>query len=385
MQKKSILICLSGLFLFQCTVALAQEQKFDLSRSIGLPDSVQIDGKMRSRYEFTDWFNAGNAGIDNRDSFSSVKTQLGIEYKIEHFKLYAQGQYDQVLDLSNSSDNGPSAVYRNVNGGKSHPGNAYFRQAFAEYSDTTESGLKLVVGRFLYSSGNEVNSKDTILNWLKKARVSERLIGPFDYAFGRSFDGGRADYLVNKNNTITLSAFHPTQGGFDTDGMKTITDISVITSAFTHQYELCEKHAGELQLFYYRYGDDRNVVKFDNRTNDVRQNDNSDITINNYGTHVINTYELGSGTWETVFWGVLQEGNWGRNQHYAQAFAAETGYRFNKVYGKPWLRTGLNWGSGDKDSSDNKHGTFFQMLPTARIYAMTPFYNMMNMENCFRS
>ena len=33
---------------------------------------------------------------------------------------------------------------------------------------------------------------------------------------------------------------------------------------------------------------------------------------------------------------------------------------------KPWLRAGYYYGTGDNNPSDNKHGTFFQILPTAR-------------------
>src|SRR5262249_54594912 len=45
---------------------------------------------------------------------------------------------------------------------------------------------------------------------------------------------------------------------------------------------------------------------------------------------------------------------------------------------KPWLRGGFTWGSGDGKPSDNRHETFFQLLPTPRPYAKFPFFNMMN-------
>jgi len=37
----------------------------------------------------------------------------------------------------------------------------------------------------------------------------------------------------------------------------------------------------------------------------------------------------------------------------------------------------------DKDSTDREHGTFYQMLPTARKYAFFPLYNLMNNEDLF--
>lgn len=380
---------LSNFLVLTCLVfglsklAQAEDEKFDLAKSIGLPESISIDGSLRTRYEFVDWFDAGKAGVDNKDSFSSLKSQLGVAYKQKDFKLYAQGEYDQLFDLSASAGGGPTALYRGFNQGDTNPGSLYFRQAYAQFTDIGKSGLSLLGGRFLYSSGAEVKSENATLAWLKKARIKDRLIGAFDFTFGRSFDGGRLDYENKDLGTLTVSAFHPTQGGFATDGMETITDISLLTTVFTHQYKVSEENQGELQFFYYFYDDSRSAVKTDNRALDIRQGDASTISINNYGTHAMHTAKVGSGTWDGMFWGVVQEGDWGQDHHSAHAIAVETGYRFDELYGKPWLRAGYNLGSGDRDSGDGRHTTFFQMLPTTRLYAMTPFFNMMNMQDLF--
>jgi hypothetical protein len=50
---------------------------------------------------------------------------------------------------------------------------------------------------------------------------------------------------------------------------------------------------------------------------------------------------------------------------------------------KPWLRGGFTRGSGDGKPNDNRHETFFQVLPTPRPYARFPFFNMMNTEDRF--
>jgi hypothetical protein len=49
----------------------------------------------------------------------------------------------------------------------------------------------------------------------------------------------------------------------------------------------------------------------------------------------------------------------------------------------PWIRGGLNYGSGDRNASDATHGTFFQLLPTPRLYARFPFFNLMNTSDAF--
>ena len=50
---------------------------------------------------------------------------------------------------------------------------------------------------------------------------------------------------------------------------------------------------------------------------------------------------------------------------------------------RPWLRGGFNYGSGDGDPNDARHGTFFQILPTPRVYARLPFFNLMNNRDAF--
>jgi hypothetical protein len=47
------------------------------------------------------------------------------------------------------------------------------------------------------------------------------------------------------------------------------------------------------------------------------------------------------------------------------------------------VRSGFTYGSGDDDPNDLTHGTFFQVLPTPRVYARFPFYNMMNTSDGF--
>jgi Alginate export len=86
----------------------------------------------------------------------------------------------------------------------------------------------------------------------------------------------------------------------------------------------------------------------------------------------------GTGQFDLLFWGALQNGSWGALEHTANAAAVEGGYQFRDQSRAPWIRAGWFRGSGDNNATDNKHGTFFQLLPTPRIYARIPFYNLMN-------
>ncbi len=84
---------------------------------------------------------------------------------------------------------------------------------------------------------------------------------------------------------------------------------------------------------------------------------------------------------DATLWYAWQTGKWGGLTHRAIGLTAEVGYRFNDAPWKPWLRAGYARSSGDDDANDGTHHTFFQMLPTARVYAFSTFYNLMNTED----
>jgi hypothetical protein len=138
------------------------------------------------------------------------------------------------------------------------------------------------------------------------------------------------------------------------------------------------------RLFYLFYDDDRRgVVKVDNRPLAVRQADRRPIAVHSFGGHAMSVVEAGPGALDGLAWGVFQFGDWGTQDHGAWAYALEAGYQLPRVPWAPWLRAGWNQSSGDDDPNDGEHRTFFQLLPTARIYAQFPFYNLMNNEDLF--
>jgi hypothetical protein len=140
------------------------------------------------------------------------------------------------------------------------------------------------------------------------------------------------------------------------------------------------KSSGELRVFGIGYQDVRALAKTDNRAAAVRSGADrfSDINIGNIGVHYLHQVDTGSsGTFDFLLWGVGQFGQWGVQSHRAGALAAEAGWQ-PKAAWKPWLRVAYNYGSGDGNPNDSHHNSFFQILPTPRIYARFPFYNMEN-------
>jgi hypothetical protein len=92
---------------------------------------------------------------------------------------------------------------------------------------------------------------------------------------------------------------------------------------------------------------------------------------------------MGAGSVDGLLWGAYQFGDWAGLNHQAGAFDAELGYQWDKAPLKPWVRAVYFRSTGDGNASDGSHGTFFQILPTARAYAKLPFYNLMNIQDVF--
>jgi hypothetical protein len=102
---------------------------------------------------------------------------------------------------------------------------------------------------------------------------------------------------------------------------------------------------------------------------------------------VVLAHSVGAAKADLLVWGALQQGDWGAQDHAASAFALEGGLQ-PPLPLRPWIRAGFSQGSGDDTpgtSVGGDHRTFFQMLPTPRIYARTPFFNMMNNRDLFGS
>jgi hypothetical protein len=143
------------------------------------------------------------------------------------------------------------------------------------------------------------------------------------------------------------------------------------------------KGAGEWRLFFLQYEDWRNVVKTDNRPLAVRRADTGRLDISTVGGNYLRVMPSRIGPIDLLVWGAVQAGNWGVLAQRSGALSLEAGYQPSSLAGRLWFRGGYDFESGDDNPSDGTHGTFFQVLPTPRVYARTPFYNSMNLRDGF--
>ncbi|MBI4165517.1 MAG: alginate export family protein [Acidobacteria bacterium] len=360
-------------------------------RAQGQPDSakstssgIRFSGSVRIRSEAWGWFNASPAD-PNYAFFASL---LRLSLRQDRNKWDWQVEVAQPL-LANLPENaiapapqgqlGMGASYYAANLSTT-PLNLFLKQGFVRTKGLFGDGPStLRVGRFEFIDGAETSPKDSTLAALKRDRIAHRLIGNFGFTHvGRSFDG--AQYVRGTARTnITLLAARATSGVFQVNGWREL-DTDIFYGALTRSAG--KKQLGEWRVFAFSYHDGRNLLKADNRPQAVRAADHENIRITSVGGHYLQTLDAGSWKLDGLLWGAGQSGHWGILDHRARAFAAEAGLQ-PKVKLKPWFRCGYFYSTGDGNPADGTHETFFQVLPTPRIYARFPFYNLMNNQDAF--
>lgn len=336
----------------------------------------------RLRVEMVDWFDPGPGNGDESYTFVANVIRFGGSVRWRMLQATVEGQDARLWNVpSDAPGLGPGASYY-LYTAEGDQGELAARRAVLQWNDALVKGLSLAGGRSILNDGLETTSTDQGLQWLKKNRISQRLIGGFDYTHvGRSFDGGTLRYAAAPFD-VTVSGGRPTAGGFNVNANNDVEDVAVAYTAVsvTDPSWLSRFDA---RLFYLYYEDHRGLVAADNRPLAVRQADGGDIEIHTVGVNVEKVQRLGPGDLDGLLWVAGQSGDWESQDHAAWALAVEGGYRLVEVAGKPWLRAGFCHGSGDSNPDDGSHDSFFQVLPTARLYAQTPFFNMMNNEDVF--
>jgi hypothetical protein len=243
----------------------------------------------------------------------------------------------------------------------------------------------VTLGRMPFTSGAERLSGHGSLETLKRERLHGRLVGNFEWSYyQRRFDGGRVD-IKRPDWQVTAAVFLPTQGGFEESTNLSMPKVQVATTAYTRQPPSRQAREGtastEWSAFGTLYRDRRDgAAVVDNTHSDDRP---VDVTIAAFGGSHARVAPTRRGELDSVLWGAVEVGDWYGQSHRAASVAAEVGHRWTGVAWRPWLRAGYLWSSGDGDPLDDRHGTFFQMLPSSRKYALSSTYAQMNLTDAF--
>jgi hypothetical protein len=353
----------------------------ELSAQTAAPDdSVQLAGSSRSRLEAWDWFETDQA--DGRYAFFGQLLRIGLQQQTSRLDWQVEAAIPLLLGLPDDAIAPPpqgqlgfGGSYRAANGNQD--ASIFLKQGFLRFKGFAgHANNSIRAGRFEFVEGTETVPRNSTLALLKRDRIAHRLIGNFGFTHvTRSFDGAQLVLLPARSN-LTLMAGRATEGVFQLNGMGQVAaDIGY--AAFSHS-----RDTFDARLFALHYRDSRDVLKTDNRPLAIRQADFADIRLNTFGGHWLQLFPAAPGQFDLLLWGAWQTGDWGRDTHSAGAFAAEGGYGWTGGL-RPWLRTGYFRSTGDSNPLDGEHRTFFQVLPTPRIYARFPFFNLMNNEDAF--
>ena len=350
-------------------------------------DRVTLTASDRVRGELVDWFRpppGATAAGAQRYAFVANQLRLGVRVVLPHAEVFVEAQDTRLAGLPDDASLPPPIG--NLGTGAVYFANTHDREqgeTFLKQGTLTlrRAGGALTLGRFEYRDGLEVVPADPTLAFVARTRVAERLVGTFDFTHvTRSFDGVRVAWDRPAWN-LTGVATRPTMGGFEVSANRELDVILAGVAATLRRLPFGPPL--EARVFWLYYEDDRDALKVDDRPLPVRAADHDPIVVHSIGGDAIAAVDAGPGIVDLLAWSVAQTGAWGVDHHAAWAYALEAGYQLPRVPASPWLRVGWDRSSGDGDPNDRRHGTFFQLLPTARTYAQLPFYDLMNDDDVF--
>jgi hypothetical protein len=332
------------------------------------------------RVESWSFFQPAEGPADPTYSLFANRATLGVRVSSPRFEFDGAFQYAQLLGLSERSL-GPGALgsggFYFFSAEAPAAYQLYFKALNLRVKDVLP-GLSVAAGRMSYSSGEENSTGDAFLDDLKRRRIGSRLIGDFEWSvFQRSFDALRVD-VDRRLWSANASLLFPTQGGYEESANPTMSAVKLVTASVAVKPALLGTH--EMQFFGYHYRDHRDVpARPDNTVVGPRR---ADISLATFGASAVGSFTAGSGDVDTLVWTAAQTGDWYGQDHRAFSAAIEGGYRLQSAW-RPWVRLGFLHASGDRDSSDGSHETFFQMLPSIQRYSQSTTYALMNLRDAF--
>ncbi len=366
----------------------------DLLEIHGQPLVLTATGQ--NREEVWNWFDpppaANGHSYENQYHFLGSWVRVGFGYRLERVKGFVEVMSPYLINLPDNATAPPPQGLLGLGANYFDPNRSvndasvFLKQGYLEFRDIGLEGLSFKGGRFEFLDGAEYQPPqlDPELGWLVRNRIAQRLVANFGFSdVMRSFDGAVAGYGNDKFQATAMYSV-PTKGVFDLDGMEELSGIDLAYASLNAGPRLFRSGLwgnSMLRVFYIFYNDGRGIPLVDNRRLSGSKADTQAVSIDTIGADYLRVVPAGPGTADFLIWTAGQLGKWGNQNQRAYAIVAEAGYRLNEVAWKPWLRLGYTAGSGDDSRGGSTHGTFFQILPTPRLYAFFPFFNMMNVDD----
>ena len=149
-----------------------------------LPPQLSISASLRTRWEYWNFFEPRNKATNDYD-FLGIRALFGIGWFGEDFDLFLEGQSNGLIDLPANAEGdlggplGLGASYRLFNR-RASDGSVFIKQGYVLFKHLWIDGLTFKGGRFSFGAGLEVLGDDPTLDWLKKYRISQRLLGSWE-------------------------------------------------------------------------------------------------------------------------------------------------------------------------------------------------------------
>lgn len=333
-----------------------------------------------TRFESWSFFDPPPAGGDPDSNFVGNRLRLALSRSWPRVDVAGAVQYVQFGWLPTQAVGpgflGTGALYYFHAGSRSSHG---FYAPALNIRFKLPKGITILAGRFGYTSGAEAASGSARIETVKRSRVDSRLVGEFEWSiYQRAFDGIRGD--VDRRGWHASAAWlRPTQGGFEERAGKSSRAVDI--GAFTLTLRPGTLAAAtEVAAFAYSYSDDRLVTARPDNTGLTATQ--ARVTVGTFGASATGSARARSVDIDWLGWYAQQAGSWYGQEHRARSLALEGGLQWRRGW-QPWIRGGYLHASGDDDPRDDRHGTFFPVLPTVRRYSFTTIYAPMNLRDAF--
>jgi len=336
--------------------------------AMAAPPQVKPSYDLRLRWETFDTPQRAAATDPTYDLYLA-RFRAGLDVAWEHWKLHGTLQAGGVAGLPEHGAFAAGPIYYAANGQRTDAGVVGISELYGAYESKS---LRLVLGRQPYVDGMEVPTGVAYLDAVKKRRLSDRLVGTFDWTnTARRFDGVSFGYGPGSTH-VAVFGLRPLSGAFASrDGaFEEIDDVTVYGATVTGRHGQWIPGT-EVRLFTVQYEDERAVAP------------GANVSVNTTGASFL-VGNAGNSTSDLLVWGALQTGQWGRQDQKAWAFLVDLGRRFDSAPGKPDIHLAWEQASGDSDPRDGEHGTFFNVLPTNhKFYGSMDYVAFQNLRDAY--
>lgn len=321
-----------------------------------------------------------NASGEPDYAFAGNRSSLGASYDGPRWSMQGTLQYVRLENL-------PSKA---IGPGLLGTGAAYYFQAAGTFSyQFYLRGLSLTwrdrrhgawfeIGRLSRAAAREPATGDATIDRLVRDDLNGRLLGDMEWSFyQRAWDGVRGGLAV-AGRAITVTAALPTQGTYEesTNLFMDRVPIAAVEASAAPGHLIPHTR---VEAFLTGYDDTRRISARPDNSGLAAVR--ADVRVLTGGASIAGAYPSSAGTTDVTLWAAAQRGHWYEQAHRGRAATAAVGHRATRVAGRPWLRAGVAWASGDRDGSDDRHDTFFPMLPSGDRLSTLNAYALMNVRD----